>query len=344
MVQMNDLADGPPHPLADVEELSLGNKRVRWLLPDAGADVRRLISRRRRCSAARARRRPWRVAKARSAMARDREMPVAELAREGAGNALALAPARVTLRGVARVPRGRPARREDRRRRGDRCWQRRIRRPPGPRRRVGQPGPGAPHRRRAERRRGDGPSGPSRTGTHQRPSRMLTISTHAFVQLPGINDVRDDKMRRWDASEIIFDACDSEARFGEAGPIPTTVGRRPRAGDARRRTPTSARPPASRARRSRNARASRLARRASVPSVAGAHRRAARWSCDRRAGGGSPTARCGSAARRPIPDDSPSGTGSLRAARSRGEERHRFGRRRSEARGLARRPRSRSRR
>lgn len=31
MVQMNDLADRPPHSLADGEELSLGDKRVRWL-------------------------------------------------------------------------------------------------------------------------------------------------------------------------------------------------------------------------------------------------------------------------------------------------------------------------
>jgi flavorubredoxin len=31
MVQMNDLADRPPHPLADGDELSLGAKRVRWL-------------------------------------------------------------------------------------------------------------------------------------------------------------------------------------------------------------------------------------------------------------------------------------------------------------------------
>ncbi len=31
MVQMGDLADRPPHPLADGEELSLGDKRVRWL-------------------------------------------------------------------------------------------------------------------------------------------------------------------------------------------------------------------------------------------------------------------------------------------------------------------------
>jgi flavorubredoxin len=31
MVQMNDLADRPPRPLADGEEVSLGTKRVRWL-------------------------------------------------------------------------------------------------------------------------------------------------------------------------------------------------------------------------------------------------------------------------------------------------------------------------